>query len=612
MRIKNSLFGMMAASLMLLSGSCSQEIMGPAGNGNDDPAKAGTVRFKLGGSAGKVMTRAAGDELQTAEEKQVSGLLAVVFRDADGAVTTGTANAEEDTDPFFKAIDVLSGGADLTGEGYTFEIGEPGAYHICFVANPGTELKTGIGAFTEGVSTVSDFKALVAAQDPGTKPMLMAGTFLGAGIGNTGADLGTVILSRIMARIDIVNMADGVTVTKAVLRNRTVKSLLLSDGFTLDESHLADKEYAGIDIVGDSDPASTTNAYAAGIYSYEQYGASAAGKAPTLELTYKLAGDETKEYRHTVLFKDATDGDVNLERNKLYRVRLRNSGAKLRFNLSVADWNEGEEFEVSGDRIAQGVEPEVPVPDYSQAALGDIMLSDGTLVKADAITEEQKAQAIGIVAFLYSDARGPKDGVRNALAAKGQTKATGLLLALKNRGRTQWTPFGSHTNEGYTSASLRTAYENNTDGYTITKDLATKENYEAFKEAVGYETSVPTNKIVSTGWYLPSMGDWIDILSTAGIGNIAAVELAKTENTDFKNLSDLAASAATNLNFHLDKIGGILIDRFYADQSTETYWTSSERHSENAYYVSFRNDGIITLGNYEKWMNHTVRCVLAF
>ena len=598
---------------MLLSGSCSQEIMGPAGNGNDDPAKAGTVRFKLGGSAGKVMTRAAGDELQTAEEKQVSGLLAVVFRDADGAVTTGTANAEEDTDPFFKAIDVLSGGADLTGEGYTFEIGEPGAYHICFVANPGTELKTGIGAFTEGVSTVNDFKSLVAAQDPGTKPMLMAGTFLGAGIGNTGADLGTVILSRIMARIDIVNMADGVTVTKAVLRNRTVKSLLLSDGFTLDESYLADKEYAGIDIVGDSDPASTTNAYAAGIYSYEQYGASAVGKAPTLELTYKLAGDETKEYRHTVLFKDATDGDVNLERNKLYRVRLRNSGAKLRFNLSVADWNEGEEFEVSGDRIAQGVEPEVPVPDYSQAALGDIMLSDGTLVKADAITEEQKAQAIGIVAFLYSDARGPKDGVRNALAAKKQNNPTGLVLALKNAGTgiVTWGP--TNTNAGYALENLNTTYADGQDGYTITSDLAQKNDYIAFIEAVGYEASVSTRGITCTGWYLPSLGEWIDIMGSAGIGNISEVDDLKTSTWSGRELNNKARQAAANLNSHLDKIGGSFVRKFFTDTSiSDSYWSSSENSETSAYYLNFYPYGALGFNRSSKDVGRRVRCVLAF
>ena len=594
---------------MLLSGSCSQEIMGPAGNGNDDPAKAGTVRFKLGGSAGKVMTRAAGDELQTAEEKQVSGLLAVVFRDADGAVTTGTANAEEDTDPFFKAIDVLSGGADLTGEGYTFEIGEPGAYHICFVANPGTELKTGIGAFTEGVSTVNDFKSLVAAQDPGTKPMLMAGTFLGAGIGNTGADLGTVILSRIMARIDIVNMADGVTVTKAVLRNRTVKSLLLSDGFTLDESYLADKEYAGIDIVGDSDPASTTNAYAAGIYSYEQYGASAVGKAPTLELTYKLAGDETKEYRHTVLFKDATDGDVNLERNKLYRVRLRNSGAKLRFNLSVADWNEGEEFEVSGDRIAQGVEPEVPAPDYSQAALGDIMLRDGTLVKADAITEEQKTQAIGIVAFLYKNQDRVGQSVRNKL----RRDATGLVLALKNASSgAVWSSI-THDPFGTTYNIIGNVYADGVNGYHITNKVFTQvtllANYPAFESVRTFsETAQPHAS--STGWYIPSLGEFADIISTEGIGQVDISNLKYQFASYYAIVQGGAPIAINAINNALNAVGDTYVDKF---ANPQVFHTTSEYNNASSYTVVFETTNSRINFNFgTKRNSHRVRCVLAF
>lgn len=595
---------MLAASLMLLLGSCSQEIdMDSTGNRNNGSDKAGVVRFKLGGSAGEVITRAGG-ELQTAEEKRVSTLLAVVFKDLDGNATTNEKDGEDDADTFIKVIDVLNGGGDLTGNVYSFEIGEPGAYQICFVANPSDALKGKIENLTT-TSPISAFKGFVEEQLPETKPMLMTSSFLGAKIGNAEADLGTVSLSRVMSRIDIINQADGVTITKAVLKNRTIKSVLLSDAFGLNDDYLDDEEYT-LDLEGNSAQDATDNAYTAKIYSYEQYGNSADGKAPTMELTYKMAGDDTKEYKHTVVFKNAQDQDVNLKRNYLYRVKVSNSGSSIRFNLSVADWNEGEEFEVSGDQIAEGTGP------YSTAALGDIMLKDGTLVKADAITEEQKQNAIGIVAFLYNADRLPKDGVKNALAAKGQDSPHGLVMALKNAGTDlDW---GPNTVTDYVSSTLGSAYKEGKDGYTITSAFKGNSEYPAFTEVANYENSAPTSGITCTGWYLPSMGEWIDILGSTGIGNMSEVDGTKTFEGNILKFSGKASVAVSNLNAHLDKVGGNNVDKFILNESKSIYYlSSSELDYRSIYVVFFDNNGDFNMYNmYKGSADSYVRYIFAF
>ena len=602
MRLKNSIFGMMTASLMLLLGSCSQDTgMDSTGNLNDGSGDAGVVRFKLGGSAGDVITRAGG-ELQTADEKRVGTLLAVVFRDLDGGAATGTADSEDDADTFVKVIDVLDGGGDLADKEYSFEIGEPGAYQICFVANPGDGLKEKIGALAE-TSPVSAFKGLVEEQLPETKPMLMTSTFLGAKIGNTETDLGTVRLQRVMSRVDIVNQADGITITKAVLKNRTVKTVLLTDAFGLNSDYLDDGEYT-LNLAGNSAPDATDNACTAEIYSYEQYGTSADGKAPAMELTYKIDGDDAKVYTHTVAFKDAQDADVSLKRNTLYRVRVSNSGAGIRFSLTVADWNEGEEFEVGGDQIADGTKP------YSTAALGDIMLNDGTLVKADAITDAQKAQAIGVVALLYKDQSRVSQSVRDKLGRD----AKGLVWALKKAGNEVSWAETSRDVIGTAYDKLGIAYANSFDGYDITRKMLTgnkdlDNDFVAFGCVQKYQQSHPTPQ-ATTEWYMPSIGELADILSDAGLGGLN-IQQVKDNMTDGHTLfTDGFNPVMTALNTAFNVVGSNNMEDF----GNQSYWSSSESDIDLAYHVLFDYSRGVFIGDIEnrKGSVGVVRCVLAF
>ncbi|EJW95536.1 hypothetical protein EVA_16357, partial [gut metagenome] len=203
-----------------------------------------------------------------------------------------------------------------------------------------------------GVTKISEFKALLEEQDPDTKPMLMTSDFVKAEVTNkTITDIRQVNLMRAMARIDIVNQADGLTVTKVEFVNRTNKSMLINDAPSYKAEYIetAPKAYP-MELVGNSAPDATGNCCKETIYSYEQYAQSSVktDSLPCLKITYKLDG-ESLERTHTVAFKKVVNNqmvDLNIKRNNLYTVQLINSGAAIRFTLSVKDWNTGEELSV--------------------------------------------------------------------------------------------------------------------------------------------------------------------------------------------------------------------------------------------------------------------------
>lgn len=494
---------MALCALAACSSEETTEIMG-TGSG-ETTAEVGKVIFSVGGS--KAQTRANGGEqlkesavLQTEEEKKVTSLLAVVFADKEGGVVVGTNDQEADDDVFYKAIDVLetNGETELQeNKAYEIIIGETNHYHLCFVANASETLRTSIYGLAG--MTVKDFKALVETQYPETKPMLMTSDKF-YGVDATATDnrqLGTIHLQRAMARIDIVNAAEGFTVTAVTLKNRTKQTLLINDAATFTDSYKEASKAYSMNLVGDPDKRGgkegDENAYLSQIYSYEQYGTDT--NVPTLDITYKMSGSSAT-YTHTVKFKKE-DQPLQLKRNNLYRIILTNKNAGLNFTLTVADWVDGGIFEVVQQSIAEGLDPK---PDYSNVQIGDIMLKDGTLVPKDTpLQEEQKTQAIGIVCLLGTDEKMQQD-----VKDKGWTH--GLVLALKNSENGEQENWGTSTGTGF---------DNTGSGYTKCWENRDNKDMPAIWNAMRWTAAKPLD---TSGWYLPSKDEW-EALSAALGGN---------------------------------------------------------------------------------------------
>lgn len=208
---------------------------------------------------------------------------------------------------------------------------------------------------------------------------------------------------------------------------------------------------------------------------------------------------------------------------------------------------------------------------FTKIKVGDYMLKDGTTVNPIEMTEEQEDQAIGVVAYLYEEHKDVflKGGVKAALKAKGIENPHGIVIALGNAGgeeKYEW------STEEYPSVKKHTTLNEQIffglDGVGKTYSLKNIDDFPAFRAAKEYEKEVPAPKN-TTGWYLPSVGEWFCMLD---------------------NYKDFA-----------EHIGG----------TWEKYWTSSECDIVYAYSVDFYSrkfifcDDLIDVTNY-------VRPILAF
>lgn len=364
MKTKN-IFGALAGASLLLMGACSEETTVDLNPAVEEGAE-GVVSFSI--SATGTSTRAEGESLPgyaTDDEKAVKTVYAVAFKDADASSSSKPTDAEtakEDAgDTFVKwvQIDLKE---DASAE-QSFTLGT-GNYQICFVVNPSEGLVTKIKGLTT-TSTVSMFKALVEDRDPGNKNngMLMTSEFYAAEVKAGGeVNLNTVYLTRVMARIDIINQADGITITKATLNNRAPQTVLISDSTAAGSSTTYENKEYTLSLVGNSTSITTANADTANIYTYEQYQSTENVVSMTLE--YTVAGVESKTYTHKVAFTtttnadgaDATTTQIPMKRNRLYKVYIGNKQGKLTFTLSAKDWTKyDEEFTVSVDELADGL-----------------------------------------------------------------------------------------------------------------------------------------------------------------------------------------------------------------------------------------------------------------
>lgn len=288
-------------------------------------------------------------------------------------------------------------------------------------------------------------------------------------------------------------------------------------------------------------------------------------------------------------------------------------------------------YDVAGDGTTYTLKSDLLV-EYSldAAQVGDFYCktADGTtgyLIPGDAsLTEAQQAACIGIV---YStDVSRIGAAATKFLSDKGITPH-GLVMALtdasegcrwgayekdENSSGNDGTPFKANTNQ------LQKQYKN-VDGYGEThwiidtyksNGTALKDTYTAFYHASLYGTAesstgkyaVPSN---TTGWFIPGMGQWWDILSNLGKIDLTSYQGDTGSST---SIPGAAQTAVANMNTYLQKISGA------TQFSTGTYfWSSSEYRGDSACGVYFDSSGYLYLNsNGKNYSGRRVRCSFAF
>ena len=259
---------------------------------------------------------------------------------------------------------------------------------------------------------------------------------------------------------------------------------------------------------------------------------------------------------------------------------------------------------------------------YCKNSSGEGYLIPGDIAQ---LTEERQAACIGIV---YStDVNRIGKAAKEVLTDKGITPH-GLVMALTNASNScNW---GKVRNDENSNGSEGEPFKENTDkvykmyknvdGYGETHwiidtygrdgNTALKNTYTAFYHASLYGTAesstgkyaAPSN---TTGWFIPGMGQWWDILS-----NLGKIDLTNyRDDTDsYTYISGAAPIAVANMNRYLEKISGA------TPFSTDTwFWSSSEYSGDYACYVDFFSTGTLYLDYNSKYSSRgRVRCSFAF
>lgn len=303
----------------------------------------GNVRFKLGGAATQTgLTRTAAEN----NEKAIDNVLVLLW----------------DTDDASKYSVLEAKPTGVPGE-YDVNIERDARYCAIFVANADDKtreklknlerLEPGFHGYSDYVDL---FRKVVSEQAPDGEYFLMSTpvgkyVFFTVSVATGTIDVGTVNLERHSARFDIVNKADGITIDKVTYNNRTIHTTMfpeLNNAWSAEDSWYDDKPYENLNLKGNSDEEATDNKLLHSIYSYRNYSTAETGKLPILTIEY--TEDETGVKRsHDVKFIDPAapaNTPLMIKTNTLYTITL-TKAEKLEFNVSVSDWEEGDEINAS-------------------------------------------------------------------------------------------------------------------------------------------------------------------------------------------------------------------------------------------------------------------------
>lgn len=324
-------------------------------------------------------------------------------------------------------------------------------------------------------------------------------------------------------------------------------------------------------------------------------------------------------------------GEANLEGGKQYTydvtVKIGYLNVKMREESGKWDGDDTP-IEVTGKPL---------LPEYApdKLKIGDYYYSDGTTsdggyrkysdgttdllpIKPLEFSEENPRTVIGIVYSTDVDRIGEtaKTFLKNE---KNVEIPNGLVMALTNSEQCRWgNPEMNENSSGSGPFSSNTdqfcKMYDNVDGYGETKwiienhNQELSSNYVAFYNASRYEKAVAPQYAApdkTTGWFIPSIGQWCDILSNLGEINIS--DYQSSEENEIK-ITGAAPTAVNNINRYLNKVNGT--DTF---KTGDFYWSSSEFSDSGANRVDFSEEGPLRIYSTDKRESYDkVRCVLAF
>ena len=282
------------------------------------------------------------------------------------------------------------------------------------------------------------------------------------------------------------------------------------------------------------------------------------------------------------------------------------------------DWSDGGEENVTPKQVQLFKADELKIGDYfySDGTWSDGGLrkryEDGSMGTADPKPAPEEGKTVVGIVFQTDPSRiGAKEKEK-----LGAGKAHGLVVSVKNAATgPEW---GSYSmDEGVTKCNTKADNYNDIGGYGncehIRANRGNFDNYPAFKAADDYNKTCPV-PATTTGWYLPSSGQWWDILQNLG----GCLDLADAgQQTSSETLPNSGyfqwfrwGQGTPVLNRWMEKIAAGSKDEF---NSGEIFWASSEdlTYSWGTWYWQIYENAVICSRNGKQY-NRIVRPVLAF
>jgi len=293
-----------------------------------------------------------------------------------------------------------------------------------------------------------------------------------------------------------------------------------------------------------------------------------------------------------------------------YTITVKADGIDVR-TVTGATWGYDGEEDVASARLFKADELKVGDYFYSDGTWSDGGLrkqyADGSVVTADPKPDPMEGKTVVGIVFQTDPSR-----IGATEKAKlGAGKVHGLVMCVKNAATGQrWNP--ENKDAGLTKCQTKAENYNGISGYGngehIRSSRGNFDNYPAFKAADDYSSTCPV-PATTTGWFIPSSGQWWDILQNLG-GCPALADVTQQTSSDSNYLywggqGDVPAA----LNAWMEKIAADNKSNFY---SNEWFWSSSEDSENQARTWCFGSSGFVVSVQNAKDRFLLVRPVLAF
>lgn len=277
-----------------------------------------------------------------------------------------------------------------------------------------------------------------------------------------------------------------------------------------------------------------------------------------------------------------------------------NAGTQYNYTLSL---NYGKDMDVTGQDITDWTQDdnngELVAGDVKIANIGDYLMKDGSVIKASALTDDNKANVAGVVYFVGN----PQPSVlypTQVTAAQDQLRANyskcfnGLAIALDNANE-EASKFASAKIDGIANIEFPATYANLTFTY---KNLATTSEYILGFNNTAMFNYIEENSLLTTSFLVS------DLLASYNAEN--AVANASTwylpslpEFNKIKDNYNIIKNSIEAAGGNLSQYSGYTNSGDAANYKECFYWTSNMRNGTSPFVSSLADTTDATTGEFQ-------------